>query len=345
MRNESDKIKVSRTEELKDIIDRMPYRTGRIVAVIVVILTALLLFFGWLIEYPEKVTGPVSITARQAPVKLVANTSGKLHLLKNNGDSLVENEIISYLDNPASINDILKIEKYLKACDPDSLFFDPVKNVPLSPVTTGELSISYYNFLNSLEKIVQYRSGNPFEKRFRNLSSLLQSQLKLKEYLQIQSEIKRTSLKLATKSVRRDSVLFQKETISEKDLERSSITYYGVLDNNEDIGKEITNIGIQINDTQHKLKMLSIEQAEAEQKLRMDLNAIYNGLSAEIRKWKLTNTFSSPFRGRLEYLNFWRENDFISAGVEVFSVIPADNPILGQIYLPSQGAGKVAVGQ
>lgn len=62
-----------RTEEVRDIIDRMPYRTGRIVAILVTGLCLLLLFFGWLIEYPETVSGPVTVTARQAPVRLVAN--------------------------------------------------------------------------------------------------------------------------------------------------------------------------------------------------------------------------------------------------------------------------------
>ena len=32
-------------------------------------------------------------------------------------------------------------------------------------------------------------------------------------------------------------------------------------------------------------------------------------------------------------------------GTEVFSILPTDNPILGQVYLPSQGAGKVEAGQ
>ena len=111
MEKENNENMVSRTEEVRDIIDRIPNRTGRIVAVIVVSLAGLLLFFGWLIEYPEKVSGPVSITARQAPVKLVANSSGRLHLLKNNSDTLNENEIFAFIDNPARLDDILKIEE------------------------------------------------------------------------------------------------------------------------------------------------------------------------------------------------------------------------------------------
>ena len=113
MDNENLHIDRKSSEEVQDIIDRMPSRSGRIVALIVVVITGLLLFFGWKIEYPEKVTGPVTITARQAPVRLVANNSGKLKLLKSNSDTVIENEIIGYIENPAKLEDILKIEEYL----------------------------------------------------------------------------------------------------------------------------------------------------------------------------------------------------------------------------------------
>ena len=80
--NEKNSI-AQRTEEVRDIIDRMPHRTGRIVSVIVASLAAFLLLFGLIIDYPEKVTGTISITARQAPVRLVANTCFKYIFLKN----------------------------------------------------------------------------------------------------------------------------------------------------------------------------------------------------------------------------------------------------------------------
>lgn len=336
---------VSRTEEVSDIIDRMPHRTGRIVAIIVVTLAGLLLFFGWLIEYPEKVSGPVSITARQAPVKLVANSSGKLHLLKNISDTLNENEIFAFIDNPAKLNDILVIEEYLIRNKPDSLYRNPIVINASSSLSLGELSMQYYTFLNAVEKVVQYRSGKPFEKKLRSLTSLLKSQLKLKDNNQEQLRTKTNTLKIAEKSVHRDSSLFLSSTIAEIDIDRSSINYFGVLESSQAMEKDNTAIGIEIEDTRYKLQMLLLEQKETEAKLKMDLIASYNELITGIRKWKLTYTFVSPIKGKLEYLNFWRENDFITAGIPVFSVLPSDNPILGQVYLPSHGAGKVAVGQ
>jgi hypothetical protein len=342
---EKDKIKLSRTEEIKDIIERIPFKTDRIVTVIIVTLAGLLLFFGWSIEYPEKVSGPVSITARQAPVRLVANTSGRLRLLKNNSDLLNENEIIAYVENPARLEDVIAIEQYIDNINIDSLYNNPVSLIKPGPPVLGDLSISYYSFLNSLEKGSQYRSSEPFEKRRLSLTTLLESQIRLLENNLQQMMTKAKTLKIAGKSAHRDSSLFKSSAIAELDMDRSSVSYFGVLESTQALNREITSLKIQIDDTHHKLELLILEQQETEQKLKMELFSTFNELICNIDKWKLAYTFAAPFKGKLEYFNFWRENDFISAGTPVLSIIPDDNPLLGQIFLPSQGAGKVSVGQ
>ena len=314
-------------------------------AIILILMSGLLLFFGWLIEYPEKVTGPVSITARQAPVRLVANNSGKLRLLKQNSDTITEDEIIAYIENPASLQDIRKIDDFLKNNTPDSLFMDPCFTDTVTALSLGELSQSFYYFLNYLEKIEQYNKGKPFEKKIESLSLLLKSQSKLEEYYQRQLSTRKKTLQIADKSIKRDSILFKSSAIAEQDIDRSSINYLGVLESSHKVEEDNTSLKMQIDDTRHKLQMLILEKSEAEQKLRIDLITSYNELSAGIRTWKLKYTFSSPIKGTLEYLNFWRENDFVNAGTGVFSILPSDNPILGQVYLPSHGAGKVTVGQ
>ena len=45
--------------------------------------------------------------------------------------------------------------------------------------------------------------------------------------------------------------------------------------------------------------------------------------------------------GRVEFLKFLTDNQFIQAGEEIFSIVPEKNTILGQMLLPASGAGKV----
>jgi len=345
MEKDKDENIVSRTEEVRDIIEKIPDRTGRIVAIIVVSLCGLLLFFGWKIEYPEKVSGPVLITSQQAPIKLVANSSGKLHILKSNSDVLSENEIFAFIENPAKLEDVLIIEKSLEKLTPDELYANPSCLSYSSSLSLGDLSMFYYSFLNSIEKVSQYKTGKPYEKKLENIASLLKSQLKLRVNNEKQIKTRASTVKIAEKSIQRDSTLFRSLTIAEIDIDRSSAEYLKLLESSQTLEKDNTSIGMQIDDTRYKLQEILLEQKESEANLKIDLFSSYNELCASIRKWKITYCFTSPINGNLEYLNFWRENDFIAAGTGAFSVLPTNNPILGQVYLPAAGAGKVSVGQ
>jgi len=345
MSDEYHKPDLKSSEEVRDIIDRMPGRTGWLFAVLITCIAGSILLFGLKIEYPEKVSGPVTITARQAPVRLVANNPGRLNLIVSNNDSVEKNELIGYLENPAKVSDILLMEKFLNETPVDSIISSAEMPSACKFLSMGDLSTYYFNFLGNVEKASQYLKGKPFKKKEENLNTLLKSQMRLLSFNQNQLRIKRSTLSLARKSIHRDSVLFRSSAIAEQDIDRSSINYYNILQVTQEMEEENASLRIQIDDTRHKLEMLKLEKEEADQKIRMDIFSTYNELLAAIRRWKLAYAFISPIDGTLEYLNFWRDNDFISAGTEVFSILPADNPVIGQVYLPSQGAGKVTPGQ
>jgi hypothetical protein len=55
--------------------------------------------------------------------------------------------------------------------------------------------------------------------------------------------------------------------------------------------------------------------------------------------------FTAPISGKLDFMNFLKNEDFIQAGQELFTVVPNENEIIGQMFLPEQGAGKAKQGQ
>lgn len=96
-----------RTEEVQHIIDRMPSRFGMVITLVVLFTFVLMLLFGWLIRYPDVVTGEISINATQAPIKLVAANSGKLQLAGlQSQDRVDEGQVVAWLENPAILNDV-----------------------------------------------------------------------------------------------------------------------------------------------------------------------------------------------------------------------------------------------
>ena len=64
-----------------------------------------------------------------------------------------------------------------------------------------------------------------------------------------------------------------------------------------------------------------------------------------IHAWKKQYLQISPIDGQVEYLGFWRDNYFVQSGQELFSVLPNQNDVIGEVIVPSFGIGKVKVGQ
>lgn len=88
-----------------------------------------------------------------------------------------------------------------------------------------------------------------------------------------------------------------------------------------------------------------LEEEEAKEKAYADFVTRRNELSNALIQWEERYLQAAPIDGELQYLGFWRDNSFVQSGQELFSVIPRKNDILGELAIPSFGAGKVAVGQ
>lgn len=60
---------------------------------------------------------------------------------------------------------------------------------------------------------------------------------------------------------------------------------------------------------------------------------------------KICIPFRAPFAGKVQFLKFWTNNQFIQSGEPIFTIIPKNDQPVGQLILPIQGAGKVKKGQ
>ena len=102
-----------KSEEVQVIIDRMPTQWAKYVSLITGILISLIIGSGFIIRYHDTVEGQISVTASMAPVRLVANTSGRLHPLESNKNMLYEGDVIAYIESGADYLDILQLDSLL----------------------------------------------------------------------------------------------------------------------------------------------------------------------------------------------------------------------------------------
>lgn len=142
----------------------------------------------------------------------------------------------------------------------------------------------------------------------------------------------------------RNKTMNQKDIISESDLDQTRSAYLSHRYQVENLEKEYTSLCMDISDTENKIKQLAIEKYEKENEMKLNLFSAYYDLADNLKVWEQTYVFKAPFAGKVEFMKFWTENEFVQNGEEVFSIVPLQKDIIGQVLLPASGAGKVENG-
>lgn len=334
------------SEEVRDIIERMPNDFARNITFLVVFILSLLVLFGYLVKYPDIVTGEITISAEQAPLQLVAFQNGKLKINKlRSQDTIHPGQLLAWIDNPAEPTMVFKIRKTI-----DSINFKAVKarviyTVLPKDLNLGDLTAPYSSFLSSIKQLADYQDNRVYDKQGSSLMKILSEQnIALKTFREKEA-LNRRNLEISNKYLQRDSILLSKKLISDAEYEQSIV---GHLRAEEQLKSSLLNSGSvreQINNTENSLQQNGISKSEKEMQLELELFTAFNNLIDKINLWEKQYLIISPIGGKVQFLKFWNDNQFVQAGEPIFSIVPKQYGSLGKVFLPINGAGKVATGQ
>jgi multidrug resistance efflux pump len=335
-----------RSEEVRDIIDRMPSKFGIWVSAIIIFIFILILFFGYVIRYPDTVKGKITVSTSVAPIKLISNSAGRIMLTgKSSHDYVNAGEVIAYIDNPTSYDTLHMIRKILKNYNPNDPNSTSVLSVLPSKAALGELTSKYYIFLGSLHQIANFDKDKLYDKQISSFKDLYQHQAD-----EIKTSAERLSLnssasEYSKKIVTRDSTLFLKKVATEAELEMSRMNYLSQKASISNAHSNLIDAEKQAQQTLNRISEVQIEKTEKRNELEIALLASYNDLIDNIDNWARKYLFIAPFNGQLQFLRFWKNNQFVQERESVFTIVPALGQPYGQVILPAVGVGKVKPGQ
>lgn len=333
-----------RTEEVRDIVDRMPEKFGNWVAIAVLLFTVFILTAGYIIRYPDTVTGQITINSGSSPVKLVANTSGRLHLFHPEPrDTIKQNEYVAIIQNAADTEDVKRISERIRNFHPTAGSRLPFKDYFPDNVSLGDLNLTYFAFFSALKNCCNYENSNEFEKQREYLADYLKWQKLLAGQTQQEIKIYKEKLDIAGKWLHRNAALQAKDMIPEFEFDKIRENYLNTMSSCQSLEKTATTINIQLSDAQNKLEQINIQQHERENELHLNLLSAYQELTDNLKVWEERYVFKAPFDGRVEFLKFWTNGQFVLSGEEIFSIIPGKTDIIGQVILPARGAGKIKI--
>ena len=343
-------IPMLRSEEVQEVMGEIPAWILRWGITILFLVVMMLVIGSCFFKYPDVIVSEMTLTGRYPVAQIVARASGKISKLYVDDDQTVAlHARLAIVENPASTDDVLYLKEMLTRHfnQPDSFLIDYHKgNGKTSDLSLGDIQSAYSSFLNNLHEYDNYYSFNYYPKRIAATRAQIEKYRTNYQNQKRQQDVLEAQFRLATQQYSRDSLLFVRQVISPSEHESARTVFLQsryTLENGY-IGLE--NLQIQIGEMEVNLLDMELQRAEKENQLAQNFRASAEQLLNAINSWELTYCLSSPIEGKVTFTKYWNENQFISAGDNVFTVVPGkDDELLGRSLLPAQRSGKVKVGQ
>lgn len=335
-----------RSEEVQEIMGQLPAWIIRWGITILFIVVLALVIGSCFFKYPDVIQANMTLTSYHPAAQVVARTAGKINTLYvSDQQEVKEGTRLAVIENPASTEDVFYLqERLVKGLNnPDSalaLFF-PVKELSL-----GSIQSAYAAFLRGLHDYENYKKLDYYPQKIASVNNQIAKYKNYYENLLKQSQLVKSQYEIAGKQYERDSLLYERKVISASEFETSKSTFLQSRYSLEGQNASLNNLKIQIGQMEENLLDLQLQQVEKESVLLQDYRTNAEQLNNEINSWTLNYLLVSPVAGKITFNKYWTENQNVTAGESIFTIVPEEKEtLIGKALLPVARSGKVKVGQ
>ncbi len=333
-----------RSEEVQEILTRVPHWMIRWGNIIILLLLLSVFLFAYIIKYPDIITTEIIITTQIPPEKLVAKTSGKIEaILINDKTQVVINLPLAIIENAANYKDVFLLKSIM---DTISLTTSKFPFEKLKATQLGEIENSYALFQKEYSASELNKQLQPFkvESTAQNFeTNQLRERLQL---LEGQKEINQSELQLLKTDVNRHEKLFTKGIISAQEIEKQRLSYLQAEKNYKSLLSSISQLKSSLNELNRSKKTTTINENTTSINLERSVIQSFYQLKKAIKDWEMTYVFRSSIKGTVSFLQIWAENQTITAGENMFAIIPTtEKGFIGKVKAKAQNSGKLKFGQ
>ncbi len=335
-----------RSEEVQEILTKVPHWMIRWGNVMFLGLILLLLFISWFVKYPDIITSEATVTTQVPPQKEYAKISGKFDaILVEESEWVDTKQPLAIIENTANYQDVFKLKSIIDTIMVNTRNFSfPIDSIPI--LFLGDIESQYALFENSYIQYQLNKQLQPFtNEAIANSFSVSELNNRLRS-LQSQKEINRTELDFKEKDLERNRSLFEKGIISAQDFESKQLEYAQAERNFKNFESSMSQIREAISNAHKTSKGTEINQVKEEMALLKNVIQSFNQLKKAIKDWEYLYVLQSEIQGKVSFLNYWSVNQTVNQGDLVFTVIPSDNKsYVAKLKTPVKNSGKIKVGQ
>ena len=333
-----------RSEEVQEILSRVPHWMIRWGSVVILFILLSLFAVAYMIKYPDIVSTQIIITTHTPPQKVVARVSGKIESIFVHDKMRVQkNTPLAVIENAANYKDVFNLSKALSKGDKtfSNFSFEEFKNVQL-----GDVENAFAAFQK--ESLAQNLNLNLKPYQVESKAQTYET-IQLKERLNLllsQKEINQSELQLQKNDLDRYETLYKKGIIATQEIEKQRLLYLQSQKNYKTVLSTISQLKSSLNELNKNSKTNQINQQKENSTLERNQKQAFYQLKKAVKDWELNYVLTAAIEGKISFLQLWAENQTVTAGENVFSIIPTDQKgYVGKAKAPAQNSGKIKIGQ
>ncbi|MDO4171756.1 MAG: HlyD family efflux transporter periplasmic adaptor subunit [Prevotellaceae bacterium] len=337
-----------RSEELQDIIGRMPTCFERYGIIVMAVVIAALLTGTYFFKYPDTLDAQIVIVNTTPPVNVVTRTSGSLQYVNmNNGGTVKANELLVVIGNTADYKDVFHVESLivkLELGNIDLITF--VNSAKGQKWQLGDLQHYFITLCNASQNLSDYRRNAYYPQKISVTKERLRKRGDMEKKKHRQHELQEEQEKLSKEVFLRDSSLFASGMLSQEDYGKARQTYTLSLKGSIERDMEDMQRDMQRDNDRETLLDLSNEHFRSTNEYEQAFHSALQEMVTAIKKWEETYVLRSPTEGILNHMGILGVNRYIGSNETAFVITPCHQETpLGKAMLPAAGAGKVKSGQ
>lgn len=333
-----------RSEEMQDIIEKMPNKFGKGVTAFILLLFTIIITLGFVVNYPDIVTGAIQIRRGTLPIKIITKTNGNIKLLISLKENLPvhQGDYLAYFENPTNVVNIHALKNILARFQSDKSYKFLNDSLKATWLQYGELTTKVNQLQGITEKILFFDKANIYTHQSYGAKNELAEQKNILKELELQIKVRKENVVLAKQMFLRDSILFSKDLISRLEYEKSNQTYLSYEESLYNLTKERLSLLQKSKDMTSQDTLANVQLSDKYQDFKTQFNYYLHDLTESIKDWEQKYVIVCPTSGRLNVLKYVEENEYLKTGEELFAVMPEGDPDMdGIIEIPTNGSGKI----
>ena len=336
------------SEEVQEIMGHVPNWIVRWGITVFFLVFMMLLAGSYFFSYPVVISTPFILTTINPPAPVICKKSGRiLQWFVAGGQKVKKGEVIAILENSASYEDIKLLDSLLK-----NLYENPEKAALKIPepdrLILGQLQNTYVTFYKVYRNIKHYLEQDLIGKKITLLEKRIYNQKEQYDLILRQWMLKQQEFDVAEKVFVLDSIAYFKGG-------------YGIIKTEYDrslqsiLSQKAALLAFESSVKNAELTLLQLKESLLDLKFtkKNDLNIFRNELDKNrtllqtgIDEWVENYLLISPIYGKITLTKYWSENQVITAGERLATIVPDEETIIiARAFIPSSGLGKVKPGQ